>query len=83
MLGVSPRPFTTLFFSVSAICRGRLGWVWKSSTFLAMSSPLALYQGPGLSGRVLRTEDGYRTDGDERAGDQNGQLVAGLHLILL
>jgi hypothetical protein len=44
--GVSPRPLTTVPFSVSAVSFASLLPLCSSSTLLAISSPLALRHGP-------------------------------------
>ena len=46
--GVSPRPLFTVPFSVSEFSLPTLvaASLWRSATFCAISTPLALYQGP-------------------------------------
>jgi len=47
VFGVSPRPFTTAPFSVSEVSLPSLLLsLWRSATFSATFTPLALYQGP-------------------------------------
>jgi hypothetical protein len=63
LFGESPRPFTGSPFSVSPVCLLMFGLACNSLAFFAITSPLALRQGPlpmrsfaftGLSPEVLR-----------------------------